>query len=83
MDGNYPNPFNPQTTVTFQVPESGQIRLAVYDVLGREVALLHDGNIAAGRHEVTFRADAMPSGTYFARMVTGSGVHTRPMILIK
>ena len=83
LDGNYPNPFNPQTTVTFQVPESGQIRLAVYDVLGREVALLHDGNIAAGRHEVTFRAEAMPSGTYFARMVTASGVHTRPMILIK
>jgi uncharacterized repeat protein (TIGR01451 family) len=83
LNGNYPNPFNPQTTVTFQVPESGQVRLAVFDVLGREVALLHNGNIQAGRHEVTFRGDAMPSGTYFARMVTANGVHTRPMILIK
>lgn len=83
LDGNYPNPFNPQTTVSFRVPEAGHIRLAVYDVLGREVALLHDGQMAAGKHEVTFRADAMPSGTYFARMVTGAGVHTRPMILIK
>ena len=83
LDGNYPNPFNPQTTVTFQVPEAGKIRLAVYDVLGREVTLLVNGSVQAGKHEVRFDARAMPSGTYFARMVTANGVHTRPMILIK
>ncbi|MBO6574171.1 MAG: DUF11 domain-containing protein [Rhodothermales bacterium] len=83
LDGNYPNPFNPQTTVSFKLPESGDVRLAVYDILGREVALLHQGSLSAGTHEVTFRADAMPSGTYFARMVTKAGVFTRSMILIK
>ena len=83
LEGNYPNPFNPQTTVAFKIPDAGHIRVAVYDILGREVALLHDGAIQAGSHEVTFRGDALPSGTYFTRMVTNSGVFTKSMVLVK
>ncbi|MFT4603658.1 MAG: putative repeat protein (TIGR01451 family) [Rhodothermales bacterium] len=83
LAGNYPNPFNPQTTVRFEMPESGQIRLSVHDVLGREVSVLVDGVIGAGVHDVTFEAGDLPSGTYMARISGALGVQTRTMVLLK
>ena len=61
-------PFNPQTVVPFVVDRPAELKLSVYDVLGREVARLADGVLDAGRHEVVFDASALPSGTYLIRM---------------
>ncbi len=80
---NYPNPFNPSTTVAYSLPQAQQVRLSVYDVLGREVRRLVDGDQAAGRHEVVFDASTLPSGTYFYRIETPSGVQTRKLVLLK
>ncbi|MDZ4699212.1 MAG: T9SS type A sorting domain-containing protein [Rhodothermales bacterium] len=80
---NYPNPFNPTTTIEFQLVSAGAIRLAVYDVLGREVALLADGVQPAGTYSVRFDARDMASGLYFYTL-EGNGVNsTRKMLLIK
>lgn len=83
LAGNYPNPFNPQTSVRFEMPEGGQVRLSVHDVLGREVSVLVDGVVSAGTHDVTFEAGDLPSGTYMARLSGAFGVQTRTMVLLK
>ena len=83
LHGAYPNPFNPQTTIRYDVPESAQVRLAVYDVLGRQVRVLVDGTREAGTHEVTFDASSLPSGVYVYRIEPGSYAATRTMLLMK
>ena len=81
---NYPNPFNPTTTIPYQIPVASRVTLAVYDVLGRRVATLVDAEQAAGRHQVGWRADRFASGVYFVRMVAEarSGGH-RPFIAMQ
>lgn len=83
LTGNYPNPFNPQTSITFSMPEAAHVRLTVYDLLGRRVAMLVDGNLAAGRHEVRFDATNLPSGNYIYRLSTPQGEFTKMMMLLK
>jgi len=83
LTGNYPNPFNPETTISFQLPVNQQVRLAVYNVLGQQVQLLVDGYMTSGRHEARFRANELPSGTYFTRLETEAGVFTKSMLLMK
>ena len=83
LEGNYPNPFNPSTTIRFGLPESAQVRLAVYDVLGRQVRVLLDGVREAGTHEVVFDASDLPSGTYLYRLETPQGSFGRTMLLAK
>lgn len=83
LNENYPNPFNPVTTITFDAPEQVNARLAVYDLLGREVSVLLDGSVAAGTHEVQFEAGNLPSGTYFYRLEAGDFVQMRQMLLLK
>lgn len=80
---NYPNPFNPSTTLSFALPAPAHARLAVYDVLGRRVALLVEEKLAAGLHERSWSADALPSGVYFARLDAGGRVLTRQLVLMK
>ncbi|MCY4225055.1 MAG: T9SS type A sorting domain-containing protein [Bacteroidetes bacterium] len=60
----YPNPFNPSTSITYGIPESGDIRLAVYDLWGRQVSELVNGYRSAGYHSITFDASHLPSGVY-------------------
>ncbi|MEO0557354.1 MAG: hypothetical protein AAF170_04130 [Bacteroidota bacterium] len=67
-----PNPLRDRTTVTFGVAEAADVRVAVYDALGREVALLADAPYAAGRHDVTFEAADLPAGVYVIRAVVGA-----------
>ena len=81
--GNYPNPFNPTTTISFNLPEAQPVRLAVFNVLGQLVQVLADGPMEAGRHEVRFLADGLPSGLYLARLASPSGVIVRSMLLTK
>jgi hypothetical protein len=81
--GSYPNPFNPAATVAFALPERAAVSLAVYDVLGREVARLVEGSLEAGAHAVRFEAGALPSGTYLVRLEAGAQVRTHRVVLLK
>ncbi len=80
---NYPNPFNPSTRVAFDVPLPGHVRIAVFDIIGREVAVLVDGALSPGRHEVSFDAEGLPSGPYLIRMETPNGIQSRKSLLIR
>ena len=83
LEQNYPNPFNPATRVRWQVPESGKVRLVVYDMLGREVAVLVDERREAGRYEVTWDGSHLASGVYFYRMNAGTFTQCQKMLLLK
>ncbi|MDX1420247.1 MAG: PQQ-dependent sugar dehydrogenase, partial [Rubricoccaceae bacterium] len=78
-----PNPFRGTATITFAVPAAADVRLAVYDVLGREVAVLADGRVEAGTHAVPFDAGDLPAGTYVWRLVVGADVQTGRMTQIR
>ncbi len=83
LSRNYPNPFNPETTIEYILPRTGMVRLVVYDLLGREIARLADGLRPAGRHQVRFSAGELPSGTYVYRLETAGERHTQTMVLAK
>ncbi|MBK7378408.1 MAG: T9SS type A sorting domain-containing protein [Ignavibacteriales bacterium] len=80
---NYPNPFNPTTIIYFRLPVSGFVTLKVYDILGREVALLLNENKLAGNYEVEFNAKNIPSGVYFYTLSVGEFKETRKMLFMK
>ena len=80
---NFPNPFNPVTTISFGIPEASEIQLIVYDMLGREVKVLVNGTLEAGVHEVSFEAGSLSSGMYLYRLETPAGVQVRKMTLLK
>ncbi len=80
---NYPNPFNPSTIIRYQLPIISHMTLKVYDVLGRLVKTLVNGNETAGRHEVTFEAGRLPSGVYFYCLTAGSYISMKKMMLLK
>ena len=81
--GNYPNPFNPTTNVNFELEQAQHVRLVVYDVLGRQIQVLVDGQLGAGTHQHTFQADGLVSGFYFARLETSAKVQVLKMLLMK
>lgn len=81
--GNYPNPFNPETTIRYALPEGAHVRLAVYDLLGQEIATLVDGVQAAGEHAARFDGEDLPSGSYVYRLQVGEEVASRTMTLVK
>ena len=83
LDQNYPNPFNPSTQIRFDLPEASRVTLAVYDVLGRRVMTLANGQYAPGRHTVTFDGQGLSSGMYFYRLITDRQSFTKTMILQK
>jgi hypothetical protein len=83
LSQNYPNPFNPSTAIQYALKSSGKVRLSVYDVMGREVAVLVDGVQNAGRHEVTFSGAILASGIYFYKLQTTDAVTTKKMALVK
>ena len=80
---NYPNPFNPSTTLKLSIPEQSEVEVAVYDIVGRQVQLLVDGVMAAGVYEVVFDASELPSGIYLVRMLTPAGTFTHEVLLAK
>jgi len=80
---NYPNPFNPATKIRFDLPEAAHVRLVLYDVMGREVARLVDGQMEAGYRSVTWNAADVPSGVYLYRLTAGQFTATKRMILQK
>jgi len=80
---NYPNPFNPTTTIRFFTQDEARARIGVYDVAGRMVRVLLDEVIGAGVHEMTFDAGGLPSGTYLVRLQSGSRMVTRKVVLMR
>ena len=81
---NYPNPFNPTTAISFQLSANSEVTLTVYDMLGREVAVLVDGKVSAGLHEVVFNGAGLSSGIYFYRLITAEGLSaSRKLTLLK
>jgi len=83
LDQNYPNPFNPVTTIQFALPETADINLTVFDLLGRQVAVLVNGQLSSGRHSVNFDASSLPSGIYLYRLTTPGGSVAQKMVLLK
>jgi hypothetical protein len=80
---NYPNPFNPRTTISFTLDRPSEVELAVYDLLGRRIALLMSGEHQLGTYEAFFNGSNLPTGIYFYRLVAQGRVETRKMLLLK
>jgi leucyl aminopeptidase len=80
---NFPNPFNPSTVIAFELPESRWVTLAIFDLLGREVASLVDGWTEAGSHTVRLGANGLASGVYLYRLTAGSATLTRRMVVVR
>jgi photosystem II stability/assembly factor-like uncharacterized protein len=83
LSQNYPNPFNPSTKIKFDVFKSSFVKLAVYDILGREVSSLVNQQLQAGTYEYEFNAAALNSGTYYYRISTDNFSEIKKMVLIK
>lgn len=83
LSNNYPNPFNPSTTIKFALPEACQVSLNIYDSMGRTVRELTNGVLSAGYHSYVFDANGLPSGIYFYRIIAGDKVAAKQMLLLK
>ena len=80
---NYPNPFNPQTRIEFRLSRKTEVRVSVFDILGREVDVLVDSELPAGIHTTWFEGSMFPGGIYYCRMTTGQESQSKTMILVK
>lgn len=83
LNQNFPNPFNPATTIRYSVPQASKVTVKVYDMLGKEVASLVNETKQAGNYEVVFNASQLSSGVYFYKMQAGSFTDTKKLTLIK
>ncbi|MBN2200957.1 T9SS type A sorting domain-containing protein [bacterium] len=83
LEQNYPNPFNPTTTISYAVPKASDVRLTVYDMMGREVAVLAEGRKSPGFYSVEFDGKNLASGIYFYRLKAGSTVLKQKMVMLK
>ena len=83
LSQNFPNPFNPTTTINYTLPKNSEVKLTVYDALGCKIETLINKNQLPGNYKVTFDASQYPSGVYFYRLTTDGFSETKKMILIK
>ncbi len=83
LQQNYPNPFNPVTTIRYNLAEEAHVRLTIYDILGREIAVPVNGRIESGSHVVTWDAETVTSGVYIYQLETQGLTYTRKMILLR
>lgn len=84
LEQNYPNPFNPKTTIKFSLPRMSFVSLRIFDLLGKEVAvLLQDDEMQEGNYSIPFTANDLSSGVYWYRLETGTNIQTRKMILVR
>ena len=83
LEQNFPNPFNPSTEITYQLPSEGHVLLTVHNVLGKEIASVVNGVENAGTHTIRFNAASLAGGIYFYRLQTGSFTAIRKMLLVK
>ena len=80
---NYPNPFNPNTTITFSLAKSGQTILRVFDILGRQVAVLKDEDLSAGQYSIQFDGTKLASGVYIYQLISNDIILNKKMVLMK
>lgn len=80
---NYPNPFNPETKIKFDIPQAGNVKLAVYNILGEQVAILYNGFLNYGRFESAWNASQFASGVYFYKLETENFVSIKKLVLLK
>jgi len=80
---NYPNPFNPTTTIKFDIPKLSFVTIRIYDISGREVDVLANQNMEAGRFQLNWDATGKASGVYFYRIIAGDFKETKRMVLLK
>lgn len=83
LSQNYPNPFNPTTKINFSIPKSDYVSLRVYDMLGREVSILVNGQLTAGEYQADFNAIGLSSGMYYYSLRAGDFVDVKKMVLVK
>ncbi len=83
LSQNYPNPFNPNTKINFSIPKSDYVSLRVYDMLGREVSVLVNGQLTAGEYQADFNAKGLSSGMYYYSLRAGEYVDVKKMVLVK
>lgn len=83
LSQNYPNPFNPTTKISFTLPKNSDVKLVVFDILGKEVTTLVNDYRTAGTHEITFNADNLASGVYLYRIEAGDFKDVKRMMLVK
>jgi len=83
LDQNFPNPFNPETTIRFQIPEGSHVTIRIFNTAGQEVASLVNSELPAGWHTASWNASNLPSGAYFYRLETGSFAAVKKMLLLK
>ena len=83
LDANYPNPFNPATTISFELARPGPVTLALYDVLGRETEVLLNQPLDAGRHTISWNATSFASGVYYCRLSQGTQQAVRKILLVR
>ncbi|MBK9099521.1 MAG: T9SS type A sorting domain-containing protein [bacterium] len=87
LSQNFPNPFNPSTVISYQLPVAGNVTLKVYDVLGNEIATLVNEEKQAGTYEVEFNPSSSikspVSGIYFYRLKSGNYIETKKMVLLR
>jgi len=83
LSQNYPNPFNPSTKIKYLVPQSSNVVIKVFDILGNEIEILVNEEKPVGTYEVNWNAANLPSGVYFYQLRAGSFVQTKKMLLLK
>jgi glucuronoarabinoxylan endo-1,4-beta-xylanase len=83
LEQNYPNPFNPLTIIPYQIAMSSKVKISVYDILGREVAILVNERQSAGRYRIEFEANNLASGIYVYKLSTDSFEQSRKMLLLR
>jgi hypothetical protein len=83
LSNNYPNPFNPTTTIDFSIPEQTNVRVIIYDALGNQVDVIADGVKSAGTYSVKWNASNHASGIYFYKLEAGNFIQIRKMVLMK
>jgi hypothetical protein len=83
LEQNFPNPFNPNTTIKYSIPNENHVSLVVYNFLGQEVMKLFDGIKDAGYYQLEFDVTNLPSGIYFYTLSSGNFISTKKMILLK
>ncbi|MFZ0391483.1 MAG: T9SS type A sorting domain-containing protein, partial [Calditrichia bacterium] len=80
---NYPNPFNPATTITFALPQAAHMNLEIFNLQGRRITILLNENLPAGRHQIQWNAEGLPTGVYFCRMRAGNFSEMKKMVVLR
>lgn len=83
LEQNYPNPFNPETKINFSLQQSGNVKILIHDIYGREVETAHNGFLAAGSYGFKWESNGLASGVYFYTLLTDKFTETRKMVLLK